>query len=199
MSPSPLGVFRWLAAFAVLSAIPATLAQGAPATNSGVSAAFRAQLVAPGVRVAVFFFATTECPISNRYVPEIERLDHKFSKRGVRIWWVYPDPTDDAAAIAKHRKDFSITGPQFPADPEEAVNLAHATITPEAAVFLVKDGQLREVYHGRIDDRYIAIGQERPRATRHELEMAIEAALNGETAPEPGGLPVGCAIIPPQK
>lgn len=196
---SPLGFFRSLAAFAALSAIPSTLAQRPSTTGSGISAAFHAQLVAPGVRVAVFFFATTDCPISNRYVPEIERLDHKYSSHGVRIWWVYPDSTDDAAAIARHRKDFSITGAEFPDDPQEAVELAHARITPEAAVFVVNGGQLREVYHGRVDDRYIAIGQERPQATRHELEMAIEAALNGETAPEPGGPPVGCAIIPPQR
>ena len=195
---SPLGLFRWLAAFAVFFAVPAAQAQAISLTSSGLSPAFRAQLTNPGVHVAVFFFATTECPICNRYVPEIERLDHKYSGQGVRIWWVYPDSTDDAAAIAQHRKVFSITGALFPDPPQEAVELSHATITPEAAVFAVRDGQLREVYHGRIDDRYIAIGQERPQATRHELEMAIEAALNGRAAPEPGGPPVGCAIIPPQ-
>lgn len=196
---SPLGFFRWLAAFSVLSAITATQAQGVPAAVSRLSPALRARLAAPGVRVAVLFFATTDCPISNRYVPEIERLDHKYAGQGVRVWWVYPDPTDDPAAIARHRKDFSITGALFPDEPQTAVALAHATVTPEAAVFAVNGGQLHEVYHGRVDDRYIAIGQERPQATRHELEMAIEAALNGKAAPEPGGPPVGCAIIPPQK
>jgi AhpC/TSA family len=196
---SPLGFFRWFAAFAALSGIPATQAQAVPLASSGLSPAFRTQLATSGVRVAVFFFATTDCPISNRYVPEIERLDHKYSAQGVRIWWVYPDSTDDAAAIARHRKEYSISGPLFPDQPQEAVDLAHARITPEAAVFVVNSGQLREVYHGRIDDRYISIGQERPQATRHELEAAIESALNGKAAPEPGGPPVGCAIIPPQK
>jgi AhpC/TSA family len=196
---SPLVFFRWLAVFVMLSATSATQSQSDLTSVSRWSPAFRAQLADPGVRVAVFFFATTDCPISNRYVPEIERLDHEYSGRGLRLWWVYPDPTDDAAAIAQHRKDFSITGALFPDDPQAAVVLAQATITPEAAVFLVKDGQLREVYHGRVDDRYIAIGQERPQATRHDLETAIEAALNGKAVPEPGGPPVGCAIIPPQK
>lgn len=195
---SPLGFFRWLAAFAVFFAVPSIQAQGISLAGSGLSSTFRAQLTSSGVHVAVFFFATTECPISNRYVPEIERLDRKYSGQGVRIWWVYPDPADDAAAIARHRKDFSITGALFPDRPQEAVELSHATITPEAAVFAVKDGQLLEVYHGRVDDRYIAIGQERPQATRRELEMAIEAALKGKAAPEPGGPPVGCAIVPPQ-
>jgi AhpC/TSA family len=194
-----LGFFRWLAAFAMLSAISAAQAQGVTTAVSGLSPAFRARLAAPGVRVVVFFFATTDCPISNRYVPEIERLDNKYTGHGVRVWWVYPDPTDDSTAIARHRKDFSITGALYPDVPQTAVELAHATVTPEAAVFVINNGQLQEVYHGRVDDRYIAIGQERPQATRHELEMAIEAALDGKAAPEPGGPPVGCAIPPPQK
>jgi hypothetical protein len=154
---------------------------------------------AAGARVVVMFFAAADCPISNRYVPTIERLDHAYAGKGVRVWWVYPNPTDDAKAIAQHRKDFSITGAVYPGAPTAAVELAHATITPEAAVFTVTDGRMREVYRGRVDDRYIAIGQERPQATRNDLEAAIEAALAGKPVHPPGGPPVGCSIVPPQQ
>ena len=156
-------------------------------------------LSASGARVVVMFFAATDCPISNRYVPTIERLDRAYADRGVRLWWVYPNPTDDAKAIARHRKDFSIAGALYPGEPTAAVELAHATVTPEAAVFAVVSGRMREVYRGRVDDRYLSIGQERPQATRHDLQAAIEAALAGKPAPQPGGPPVGCAIVPPQR
>jgi hypothetical protein len=79
------------------------------------------------------------------------------------------------------------------------VALAHATVTPESAVFVVEGGTLREVYHGRIDDRYLDIGQERPQAQHHDLETAITAALAGKPVPQPGGPPVGCSIVFLQK
>ena len=191
------------AVLAVLTAVATGQVQPRPiAVAGGSGAALRldsAVTDAAGARVVVMFFAAADCPISNRYVPTIEQLDHSYASKGVRVWWVYPNPSDDAKTIAQHRKDFSITGAVYPGAPESAVELAHATITPEAAVFTVADGRMHEVYRGRIDDRYLALGAERPQATRHDLEDAIEAALSGKPAPLPGGPPVGCAIVPPQR
>jgi hypothetical protein len=181
----------------VLTAIATGQVQPKPMGRSGLGGA-ALNLASSGAGVVVMYFAATDCPISNRYVPEIERLDHEYAAKGVRVWWVYPNPTDDAKAIAQHRKAFSITGAVYPGKPESAVELAHATVTPEAAVFVVAGGRTHEVYRGRVDDRYIAIGQERPRATRRDLEAAIEAALAGKPVPQPYGPPVGCAIVPPQ-
>jgi hypothetical protein len=157
------------------------------------------QVAPPYARVVVLYFASSDCPISNRYVPEIERLDKEFSSQGVRFWWVYPNTNDDAATIAKHRREFSITGGLYPGSPPDAVTLAHATVTPESAVFVVETGALREVYHGRIDDRYISLGQERPQPQHHDLEAAIAAAVAGKPVPQPGGPPVGCSIVFLQK
>ena len=185
------------ALLAFLTAVAAGQVEQRPIAATGANAVLN--LTASGARVVVMYFAAADCPISNRYVPAIESLDHAYAAKGVRVWWVYPNPTDDAKAIAKHRRDYSITGAVYPGAPESAVELAHATITPEAAVFVVNDGGMREVYRGRVDDRYIAIGRERPQATRHELEAAVEAALAGKPAPPPGGPPVGCAIVPPQR
>ncbi|HEY2860645.1 MAG TPA: hypothetical protein VGJ21_19655 [Terracidiphilus sp.] len=185
-----------ISVFVLLSAITVgSAAHGAPRRISGAGSGGH-DLAPDGARVVVLYFATTDCPISNRYIPEIERLQHAYAVDGVRFWWVYPDATDDAQAIARHRKEFNITGALFPDSPREAVAMARATITPEAAVFVVEGGHLREVYHGRVDDRYIAIGQERPQPKQHDLEAAIEAALAGKPVPA-GGPAVGCAIEPP--
>lgn len=195
----PFGFFRWVVVFAVLSAVTRANAQSGSIAFSRLSPAVRERLAKPDVRVAVLFFALTDCPISNRYVPEIERLDQEFAGRGVQVWWVYPDPTDTAAAIAQHRKNYAIHGAVYPGASRTAVEMAQVTVTPEAAVFAIGRGEMREVYRGRIDDRYIALGQERPQATQHELEMAIVAALEDKAAPAPGGPPVGCAIEPAEK
>ena len=157
------------------------------------------QLAGPGVRVVVFFFAASDCPISNRYVPEIARLNREFSGKGARIWWVYPNPADTASVVEQHIRDFSIHENALLDTRQTLVAMAHATITPESAVFVVEGSGLREVYHGRIDDRYISLGQERPQPEHHQLEAAIAAALAGKPAPPPGGPPVGCSIVFLQK
>lgn len=153
-------------------------------------------LAASGARVVVLIFAATDCPISNRYIPTIEHLRTEWQPRGVRIWWVFPNPEDTAGIVKKHDSEFSIETPALLDTQQSLVHLAHAAVTPEAAVFEVQNGKLREIYHGRIDNRYRAFGVERPQPTTHELNDAIEAALAGRAAPTPEAGPVGCAIVP---
>ena len=153
------------------------------------------ELAGPGIHLVVLIFAASDCPISNRYVPEVARLNHEFSADGVRFWWVFPNPSDTAAVVLQHEKDFSISEDTVLDRRQTLVHMAHATTTPEAAMFVVQDGVLREVYRGRIDDRYISIGQERPQPQHRELEAAIKAALANKPIPQPAGPPVGCSVV----
>lgn len=157
------------------------------------------RLANAGTHAVVLIFAATDCPISNRYIPEIAELDRVFAAHGVAIWWVFPNPGDTLAAVQKHARDFSVTTPALIDSRQDLVRMAHASVTPEAAVFAVKDGNLTEVYRGRIDDRYVALGQERPQATHRDLKAAIEAVLAGRPVSDPAGGPIGCSIIPPGK
>jgi len=70
------------------------------------------------------------------------------------------------------------------------INFLSSTITPEAAVF----ASGRMLYRGRIDDHYVALGQARPAPTTHDLQDALEAALNGRPVPNPTTKAVGCII-----
>lgn len=153
------------------------------------------ELGGPGIRFVVLIFAASDCPISNRYVPEIARLNREFARRGVRIWWVFPNAADTAGRVEQHNRDFAIKEDTVLDPQQNLVRLAHATITPEAAVFAVHGSGLNEIYRGRIDDRYLSIGQERPQPSRHDLEAAIDAALAGRAIPHPGGPPVGCSVV----
>jgi thiol-disulfide isomerase/thioredoxin len=157
------------------------------------------QLAKPGTRVLVLFFAASDCPISNRYVPEMNRLAQEFAAKSVQIAWVYPNPDETAALVAQHEHDYSISAEAILDPRQSLVTMAQATVTPEAAVFAVHGAQLHELYHGRVDDRYLDLGRERPEARHHDLEMAITAALGGKPVPEPGGPPVGCSIVFLQK
>jgi hypothetical protein len=123
-------------------------------------------------------------------------LNKEFSPQGVRFWWVFPNQSDNAHVVSQHNKDFAIHENSLLDVSQSTVQRAHATETPEAAVFTA---DMREVYHGRIDDRYLDIGRERPRAGHHDLEAAISAALAGKPVPQPGGPSVGCSIVFLQK
>lgn len=142
----------------------------------------------------VLIFVSDDCPISNRYIPELLRLRDSYSGRGVRFWMVHPDATETAAAIRKHDKEFKLTIPALRDPRHDLVTLAKAEVTPSAAVF-ARDGRL--VYHGRIDDRVAELGQERPYPARRDLADALEALLAGRAVEDTQTTAVGC-IIPPK-
>lgn len=153
-------------------------------------------LATPGSRAVVLFFAASDCPISNRYIPEIERLDREFAPDGLRFWWVYPNPDETADVIRRHQEQFHIEGHPILDTEQQLVRMAHATVTPEVALLIPAGAGFHEVYRGRIDNRYLALGRERPSATQHDLEEAIQAVLSDRTVPPPGGPAVGCSIMP---
>jgi hypothetical protein len=146
---------------------------------------------APGSKAIVFVFVSVDCPISNRYAPEIRRLHDAFAVRGVGFRLVYPNPAESPAMIRAHIKDYSLPGTAL-RDPKQALaKFAEATITPEAALY---DAAGHRIYRGRIDDRYVSLGLERPSATRRDLEEALTAALGGARVAMPVTQAVGCFI-----
>ena len=150
----------------------------------------------PHARAVVLLFTRTDCPISNRYAPEIKRVAEAYSSQGVKFYLVYPDRDETPGGIDQHRAEYGYTMPAIQ-DPEHAwVSRAHATITPEAAVFVPVAGKpgWRLVYHGRIDDRYVDFGKSRPFPKVHDLQNAIDAALAGHTVTPAETKAIGCFI-----
>lgn len=145
-----------------------------------------------GTKAIVFLFTSTDCPISNRYAPEVQRVVSDFTPKGVVFRLVYPNPADEAPAIHEHMTAFSYAGAmEALRDPAHAlVKFTKASVTPEAVV--VANG--RVVYRGRIDDRYVELGVERPSATQHDLADALAAILAGKRVPHATTQAVGCFI-----
>ncbi len=140
-------------------------------------------------RAQVLLFVRTDCPIGNRYAPELQRIAREFQAENVKFWIVYPDATETAASIEKHIKDYNFPGTPLRDPDHELVKRAHVTIAPEAAVFDAA-GNLK--YHGRIDDRYVNVGTARREAQTHDLEDAISAVLAGKPVAHPQTRAVGC-------
>jgi hypothetical protein len=149
-------------------------------------------LAATASRTAtVLIFISTECPYSNRSAPEIQRVMARFQPQGVRFWLIYPNSIESVAIIRAHLKNFGYPDIALRDPTHSLVNFAHSQVTPEAAVFN-KSGAL--VYHGRIDDRFVSLGQERPTPTRRDLEEALTATLSGRPVVPAATQAFGCYI-----
>ncbi len=144
----------------------------------------------PEGRIVVLFFVRTDCPISNRYVPAMQKLREKFRGKA-NFWLVYSDASETAARIRAHDEEFHLTIPALRDVHRELVKRSHATITPESAVF---DSNGKLEYHGRIDNWYEDFGRSRSAPTTHELEDAIRNTLSGNRAIPDHADAVGCYI-----
>jgi len=140
----------------------------------------------------VLLFTAVDCPISNRYAPEVRRLTARYGGTGVRIWLVYANRDESPAAARAHSAAFDY-GLPLALDPGGVLaDRAGATVTPEVAVF-DRAGSL--AYRGRIDDRYLDFGVDRPVPTTHDLADALAAVTAGRPVPVPRTRAVGCAIV----
>jgi hypothetical protein len=147
-----------------------------------------------GIRATALIFTRTDCPVANQAAPEIERVRALFADRGVRFWLVYVDPQEPADRIEAHGREYGLRAPAI-RDPDHAlVRRTGVRVTPEAAVY-VFDGQTpRLSYRGRIDDRMIELGRQRPRATRFDLRDALQTALDQTSPAVVTTAAVGCEI-----
>ncbi len=153
-----------------------------------------ARLAAPGTKAVALFFVASDCPVSNRTFPEMKRVREEFSARGIAVWFVYPNTVERASDVAEHQRDFDAGGEVILDPAGDLVRLSGARVTPEISILVPQGSGWKPVYTGRIDDRFVHIGLERPHATRHFAEEALSAVLEGRPVPRATGTPVGCGI-----
>jgi thiol-disulfide isomerase/thioredoxin len=151
-----------------------------------------AALFTPSGAANVLIFVSSDCPISNGYAPEIQRLCGAYHSKGVRCSLVYEDESIDSAAVRKHLEEYRYAGIPAVIDADRTVaRRAGASVTPQAVV-LDATGKVR--YRGRIDNFYAALGQPRQRATVHDLRDALDAVIAGRTVATPETEALGCFI-----
>jgi len=147
-----------------------------------------------GIGAIALIFTRTDCPMANQAAPEIERVRARYADRGVRFWLVYVDPVEPADRIRAHLAEYGLRAPAI-RDPDHAlVRQAGVRVTPEAAVYVFDTKGPRLVYLGRLDDRAVRLGRQRPRATRRDLDDALGAALAGTLVGPRVTRAVGCEI-----
>jgi len=141
--------------------------------------------------VHLLIFVTPDCPVANRYAPEIDRIAAAYAGRRVRTFLIYAEPGLTPARVKTHLAEFhpSLRATAIIDKSWLLANETGATVTPEAIVITASG----RVYRGRIDDWYVALGKSRAVATSHDLRDALDALLAGK-AIKPGAAAVGCYI-----
>lgn len=145
-----------------------------------------------GAVASVLIFVTHDCPISNAYAKELERLRRDYTPTKIRFQLVFVDPDLTLAALKKHNSEYGLTNYTAILDSAHAlVRASGATVTPEAVV-VGANGKI--LYRGRIDNLYSAWGKSRGQATEKDLRQALDAILKGKTVPNPRTKVIGCYI-----
>ncbi len=141
-------------------------------------------------KAVVVVFLGTECPVSNAYVPILAALRKEYSPKGVLFVGVNSNRQDDAAAVAKHAKEFSIPFVVLKDDGAALADRFAAKRTPEAFVL---DGTRTVRYRGRVDDQFDK-GIKRVKAEKRELADALDAVLAGRQVEVAATEPAGCFV-----
>jgi peroxiredoxin len=142
-------------------------------------------------KAIVLFFTTTDCPIANSYVPEMNRIHDAYAARSVLFFAVQTDLTIPAADVVKYATDFRYTYPLLFDPKQQLVHWTGAATTPQAAI-LAPDGKL--LYLGRVDNRVEDFGKQRLQPTVLDLRDSLDAVLAGKPVPHATTKSVGCAI-----
>ena len=149
---------------------------------------------APDGKAHVLFFVSSDCPVSNSYAPEIQRICKAYEPGGVACSLAYEDVTIEAAAVRRHMETFGYRG--IPATIDSSRTLAsraRTAVTPSAVV-IDRTGEIR--YRGRIDNLYSSLGKPRQQVTMHDLTDALDAVVAGKRVARPETEAIGCFIAP---
>jgi hypothetical protein len=142
----------------------------------------------------VILFIATDCPISNGYAPEIQRICGVYAARGIGCTLVYEDPGVSSDAVRKHLDEYRYGRMAAAIDHDGSLAVrVRASITPEAVV-VDRRGEVR--YRGRIDNFYAALGRPRQAVTVHDLQDALSAIAGGHPVATPHTDAIGCYIVP---
>ncbi|HEX4343334.1 MAG TPA: hypothetical protein VH255_08080, partial [Verrucomicrobiae bacterium] len=138
---------------------------------------------------SVVIFYGHDCPISNGYAPEINRI--ATSHTNFAFYIVQADADLTLAAAKAHAKEYDLRAPVLLDAQHRLVRLLKPTVTPEVFVL----GKNHEVlYHGRIDDLYAEIEKKRGTVTQHDLRDALEAIAAGQPVKQKETKAIGCMI-----
>ena len=149
------------------------------------------ELPTPNAKATVILFIAVDCPISNRYAPEMGRIHKDYSEKGVSFVRVYVDDSVTLDEMRQHSIDFKMPIQALLDGKHLLVKQLGMTVTPEVAL-VGFDGTL--LYRGRINDLYQEHSRVREGQYRQDLREALDEFLAGKPVSKPFTTAIGCGI-----
>jgi mono/diheme cytochrome c family protein/thiol-disulfide isomerase/thioredoxin len=152
------------------------------------------KLGAAGSKATVVACFGASCPLSNKFAPELARLEKEFAAQKVAFVFLNPIAGDQAADLEKYVATYGLTSPVVhDAEGRLAQALGAATTTD---VFVL-DAARTLVYRGAINDQY-GLGYSKDAPLRTYLRDALAAVLCGGAPTVAATTAPGCALDLPQ-
>ena len=129
----------------------------------------------------VLYFNSNECPVTNRYLPSLNRLSAEMADQNVVVVVINSNQHDSADDVSKHAKEYEL---HFPVLSDSTGDVARSLAVTRTAEAIVLDRHFRVRYRGVIDDRFER-GVTRPKATKNFLAVALNAVMSGRTVKTP--------------
>jgi peroxiredoxin len=136
-------------------------------------------------KAVVVAFLGTQCPISNRCLPELAAISSGYAERGVAVLGVNSN-RNEQGEVAAHAKERAVPFPVLLDGEQSAADMFGIQITPTVVVL---DGSRRVRYRGRVDDDPMG---GRPKS--RDLRLALDSVLAGEEVATPETTPRGCVL-----
>ncbi len=145
----------------------------------------------PDKKATILFFLLPDCPISNSYAPEIQRICKDYEAKKIAAFVIHADPDVTAEDAKKHAATYGLACPVLRDPSHLLVKRTGVTMAPEVAV-LAPNGSV--VYRGRIDNMYVDYGKRLTVPTQRDLRRALDEILDGKKVSIPTTRVLGCDL-----
>ena len=130
------------------------------------------------------------CPLSNKFAPELARLEKEYGAKKVAFVFVSPVAGEQIEDVRKFAATYGLASPVVAAAPAEWVSALQPKTTTEVFVL---DAARTLVYRGAVNDQY-GLGYSKDAPTKNYLREALDAVLRGETPVTAATTAPGCAL-----
>lgn len=141
----------------------------------------------------VIMFICNHCPYVIHIQPEILKLHHEFSDKGVRFVGISSNdienyPQDAPELMSQHAKEVGYQFPYLYDETQDVAKAYFAECTPDISVF---DKDLKCVYRGRLDG---STPKNNIPLTGEDLRNALQAIVDGKEVDALQKPSIGCNI-----
>lgn len=143
-------------------------------------------------KAVVLFFTANGCPVVRQSIPKLRDLREKFGPRGVQVFLVNSSSGDDRRSIRREARELRAWFIPVLKDDTQGV-ARHLKVRRTGEVIALSTADWKVFYRGAIDDQMVE-GAQKPQASVHYLQTALEEFLAGKAISTASTVARGCVI-----